>query len=243
MCSNYSCIQGQLGHLSTISMLSLNSRRGHLSTRTNQLFFLRRTVFSLCRDLANITNLFPMGNSLFLCRTGLHTSKGHRTRNSTLLNRHWASQPAAATPHSSTTPPWLPSHNSDFHTHATLLFKLLQLTIVLCCTLPQASAIFEWSTSSHSRPLASICLISTPLWLPIWAVSPDWSKHTHDVQMYIQHVVYAVIVVLLSACMLMLSYVIIVSCIDAHTCMDKEWVFLHPMKWLWLRAISAYIAA
>ena len=34
--------------------------------------------------------------------------------------------------------------------------------------------------------------------------------------------VYAVIVILLSACMLMLSYVIIVSCIDAHACIESE---------------------
>jgi len=36
------------------------------------------------------------------------------------------------------------------------------------------------------------------------------------------YVVYAVIVILLSACMLMLSYVIIVSCIDAHACRESE---------------------
>jgi len=36
-------------------------------------------------------------------------------------------------------------------------------------------------------------------------------------------VVYAVIVILLSACMLMLSYVIIVSCIVvAHACRESE---------------------
>jgi len=35
-------------------------------------------------------------------------------------------------------------------------------------------------------------------------------------------VVYAVIAILLSACMLMLSYVIIVSCIDAHACIESE---------------------
>jgi len=29
--------------------------------------------------------------------------------------------------------------------------------------------------------------------------------------------------------MLMLSYVIIISCIDVHVCMDGERVFLHPM--------------
>ena len=32
----------------------------------------------------------------------------------------------------------------------------------------------------------------------------------------VRAVVYAVVVILLSACMLMLSYVIILSCIDAH---------------------------
>jgi len=35
-------------------------------------------------------------------------------------------------------------------------------------------------------------------------------------------VLYAVIVILLSACVLMLSYVIIVSCIDVHACIMSE---------------------
>jgi len=42
--------------------------------------------------------------------------------------------------------------------------------------------------------------------------------------------VYAVIVILLSACMLMLSYVIIVSCTVAHACIERVNEYFYILK-------------
>ena len=86
-----------------------------------------------------------------------------------------------------------------------------------------------------------------PLGIALYSSYRTWTVTTypycHIQPSLMVSVVYAVIVILLSACMLMLSYVIIVSCIDAHACIESEWVFLHPKEWLCLWARSICIIA